>query len=118
EGHPVLWSMSDPRSDGLLVVEHPYFEVPGGTAFVETVTYVEHEGELASPATIGFNHGLGEIVGALLANGMRLTMLDEHDAVPWNPLGEAMFEGPDHEWRLRSGGERLPLTYTVQAVKE
>jgi SAM-dependent methyltransferase len=26
EGHPVLWSMSDPRPDGLLVVEHPYFE--------------------------------------------------------------------------------------------
>src|SRR5690242_19777198 len=26
EGHPVLWSLSDPRPDGLLVVEYPYFE--------------------------------------------------------------------------------------------
>ncbi|MEO5899843.1 MAG: class I SAM-dependent methyltransferase [Ilumatobacteraceae bacterium] len=118
EGHPVLWSMSDPRPDGLLVVEYPYFEVPGGTAFCETVTYVDHVGELASPDTIGFNHGLGEIVGALLAAGMRLTMLDEHDSVPWNALGDLMVADADEEWRLRSGRERLALTYTVQAVKE
>jgi SAM-dependent methyltransferase len=118
EGHPVLWSMSDPRPDGLLVIEYPYFEVPGGTKFVETVTYVEHEGELAAPQTIGFNHGLGEIVGALLAAGMRLTMLDEHDSVPWNPLGEIMVGDADEEWRLRTGRERMPLTYTVQALKE
>ena len=27
EGHPMLWTLSDPREDRLLVVEHPYFEV-------------------------------------------------------------------------------------------
>ena len=31
EGHPVLWSMDDPRDDDLLVIRYPYFEVPGGT---------------------------------------------------------------------------------------
>jgi SAM-dependent methyltransferase len=118
EGHPVLWSMCDPRPDGLLVVEYPYFEVAGGTEFTETTTYVAHEGELAAPDTIGFNHGLGEIVGALLAVGMRLTMLDEHDSVPWNPLGDAMVETSTQEWQLRTGRARMPLTYTVQAVKE
>ena len=30
-----------------------------------------------------WNHGLGEIVSALLAAGMRLTLLQEHDTVPW-----------------------------------
>jgi SAM-dependent methyltransferase len=29
EYHPVLWSLSDPRPDGLLVVEYPYFETDG-----------------------------------------------------------------------------------------
>jgi hypothetical protein len=28
-----------------------------------------------------------------------------------------MIEGADGEWRLRNGGNRLPLTYTLQAVK-
>ena len=28
-----------------------------------------------------------------------------------------MEDGPDEEWRLREGRERLPLTYTLQAIK-
>lgn len=117
EGHPVLWAMDDPRDDDLLVVRFPYFEVPGGLRFHETVTYVDHDEPLAAPDTIQFNHGLGEIVTALTDAGMHLTMLVEHDSVPWNALGDVMELGPDGEWRLRDGRERLPLTYTLQAVK-
>ena len=117
EGHPVLWSLSDPRDDGLLVVEYPYFEAGGGTVFHEPKTYVEHEGELAQPTIVSFNHGLGEIVTALMEQGMDLTQLVEHDSVPWNPLGDAMVEGDDGEFRLVDQPARLPLTYTLQAVK-
>lgn len=117
EGHPVLWTMDDPREDELLVVRYPYFEVPGGTRFSETVTYVDHDEPLAEPDTIQFNHGLGQIVTALSAAGLTLTMLVEHDSVPWNALGTPMVEGADGEWRLREGRERLPLTYTLQARK-
>ena len=117
EGHPMLWTLSDPREDGLLVVEYPYFEVAGGTVFHEPKTYVEHEGELDQPTTVGFNHGLGEIVTALLAEGMELTELVEHQSVPWNPLGGEMVLGDHDEWRLVTAPERLPLTYTLQAVK-
>ena len=118
EGHPVLWSLGDPRPDGLLVIEAPYFEVAGGTRYREKVSYVAHDGELAAPDTIQFNHGLGEIIGALLGVGLRLTMLDEHDSVPWNALGDAMIEGADGEWRLRDSPARLALSYTLQAVKD
>ncbi|HUG86984.1 MAG TPA: methyltransferase, partial [Euzebya sp.] len=65
EGHPMLWSLDDPREDGLVVVAFPYFEVPGGTAFREETSYVQHEGVIASPDVICFNHGLGEILTAL-----------------------------------------------------
>ena len=117
EGHPVLWAMCDPRDDDLLVLEFPYFEVPGGTRFVESKTYIEHEGDLAQPITIGYNHGLGEIITALLDEGMTLTSFEEHRSVPWNPLGDVMVEGDDEEFRLRDGADRLPLTYTLQARK-
>lgn len=117
EGHPMLWSLADPRPDGLLVVEYPYFEVEGGAQFHEKKTYVSHEGELAAPETIAFNHGLGEIISALFAANLRLTELTEHDSVPWNPLGDAMVEDGRGEWRLREKPERLAASYTLQAVK-
>ena len=41
EGHPVLWSLSDPRPDGLLVLEYPYFERAEPTVWDEGGTYVE-----------------------------------------------------------------------------
>lgn len=116
EGHPVLWALADPRPDGLLVLEFPYFETPG-VAFSEPFSYVEHVEPLASPDFIHFNHGLGEIIGALLDAGLRLTAFFEHDSSPWNALGDAMEEGPDGEFRLRASPERLPLTYTLQATK-
>ena len=117
EGHPVAWALSDPRPDGLLVIEYPYFEKAGGTRFSETITYVTHEGEVGSPDTVGFNHGLGEIFNAVWDAGMAITRFEEHTSVPWNPLGDAMVVDEVGEYRLREHPERLPLTYTLQATK-
>ena len=117
EGHPMVWSLCDPRPDGLLVVEYPYFEVEGGTPFSEATSYVDHDGELASPDIVSFNHGLAEIVNALWAAGMQLTLFEEHRSVPWNVAGEAMVEDETGEWTLRDQPERLAATYTIGAVK-
>ncbi len=117
EGHPMLWTLCDPRADGLLVVEFPYFEVDGGTRFTETTSYVDHEGELTSPDLVHFNHGLAEIFNALWDAGMDITAFDEHRTVPWNVAGDAMVEDETGEWALRDAPERLAATYTLQAVK-
>jgi SAM-dependent methyltransferase len=116
EGHPVLWSLCDPRSDGLLVVEYPYFETDG-VAFVEHDSYAG-TGAVASPGIVHFNHGLGEIFTALTDAGLTVTRLEEHREVPWNPLGEAMLPSPDFdgEFILTTDRDRIPLTYTIQAV--
>ncbi len=117
EGHPMLWSLCDPRPDQLLAVEYPYFEVVGGTPFSEPTTYVAHEGELASPDIISFNHGMAETINALWSAGLQLTMFEEHDSVPWNPFGEEMVQDEHGEFRLRERPERLAATYTLQATK-
>ena len=113
----MLWSLSDPRPDGLLVVEHPYFE-HDGVQFTESTTYAGW-GALSSPTSVSFNHGLGEIFMGLRDAGMQVTDLEEHREVPWNPLGEAMIASPDFpgEFVLASKRQRLPLTYTLQAKK-
>lgn len=118
EGHPVLWSMCDPRPDGLLVVEYPYFETEG-LPFHEDTSYAG-TGVVSSPKIIVFNHGLGEIFTALRDAGMTITALQEHREVPWNALGDAMTSSPDFpgEYVLLTGRDRMPLTYTLQAVKE
>ncbi len=43
EGHPMLWTLADPRDDGLLAVEHPYFEREEPTVWEEPGTYVQTE---------------------------------------------------------------------------
>ncbi|MGE3178071.1 MAG: class I SAM-dependent methyltransferase [Vicinamibacterales bacterium] len=120
EGHPMLWTLADPRPDGLLVVEFPYFNVKEGTAFVESKTYVEHDGELASPESIVFNHALSEIFNAVWEAGLRVEGFEEHRTVPWNPLGDAMQldeTAGEGEWALVEGRDRLPASYTLWAVK-
>jgi SAM-dependent methyltransferase len=116
EGHPMLWALGDPRPDGLVTVDFPYFET-AGTTFVETKTYVDHEGTVASPETLQFNHGLGEIVTALLRAGMEITGLEEHDTVPYTALGDLMHPIGGGEYRLIDRPERVAMSYTLQAVK-
>lgn len=116
EGHPVLWALDDPRPDGLLVLAYPYFETEG-VPFSEPVSYVEHAGTLESPDIIHFNHGLAQIITAVMEAGMHLVAIEEHDTVPWNPFGDAMVDIGGGEHRLREAPERLPATYTLQAVK-
>lgn len=115
EAHPVLLALADPRPDGLLVLEHPYFEVEGGTLLHDTTTYVEQDAPLESPDTIQFNHGLADVFNALWAAGFEITLFEEHRSAPWNPLGSATDLGNDGEWSLREGGARLPMTFTLAA---
>jgi hypothetical protein len=63
-----------------------------------------------------WNHGLGEIVTALMDAGMTLTGLAEHDSVPWNAYPGLMTE-TDGEWRLTSDPARLASSFTIQAVR-
>jgi len=117
EGHPMLWTLGDPRPDGEVVVEFPYFETAGGVEFVIAQSYVEHEGELTSPRSIEFNHGIGEILTALAEAGMRVTSFEEHRSVPWNPFGDGGRMVVLDEWELGDRPERLAASYTLQAVR-
>ena len=117
EGHPVLWALDDPRPDGLLAVEYPYFEREEPMVFDEGGTYVETDAVFTHNRTHEWNHGLGEIVSALMAAGMDLTGLVEHDSVPWDALPGQMERIGGGEWRLADRPWRLPHTYTLQAIR-
>ncbi len=117
EGHPILWALDEKIQDAL-VVAYPYFEQEKPTVWEDEATYVQTDKKLSSTITHEWNHGIGEIVTALLAHNMELTFLKEHDSVPWEALPGQMACSDDGEWRLIKGKHRLPLTYTLQAVKK
>ena len=117
EGHPMLWAMDETRTDGLVAVEYPYFERSEPVVSDEEGTYVETDVTFSNNITHSWNHGIGEVVTALLDHGMQLTMLVEHDSVPFEGLPGKMTNVGDGEWQLTDRPWRLAHSYTLQAVR-
>ncbi len=118
EGHPMLWTLDERRKDGVLAVDYPYFEAGGAILDDDEGTYVSTDAAFRHNVAWSWNHGLGETVSALLAAGMRITMLEEHDSVPWDALPGQMEDIGGGEHRLIDRPWRVPHTFTLQAVRE
>jgi SAM-dependent methyltransferase len=117
EGHAVLWALEYERPDGLLALEHAYFEREEPEIFDEPGSYVETDVAFEHNETYEWNHGVGEILTALLDAGLAITRFEEHDSVPWEGLPGQMERIGGGEWRLADRPWRLPHSYTLHAVK-
>ncbi|WP_179229091.1 class I SAM-dependent methyltransferase [Parenemella sanctibonifatiensis] len=117
--HPVMLALSDPREDGLLVLEHPYFERAEPTTWDDGQTYAG--GADAPPITATrsheWNHGIAETVTAVLAAGLQLELLREDRTSNWAFDPDHMVELGDHEHQLADRPQRLPHTFTLRARK-
>lgn len=98
-----------------VALELPYFEQPEPVRWSDETTYAG-EGAVASPDSVEWNHGIGEIVMAVLEAGLILTGLFEHDSVPWEAM-EGMVGDERGEYRLAARPERLPASFTLMATK-
>jgi SAM-dependent methyltransferase len=116
EGHPVLWALDYDRTDDLMALELPYFEQAEPQVFDDGGTYVQTGAVFTHTTTHEWNHGLGEIVTALLGAGLTITGLTEHQSVPWEAIPGRMTRLAGDEWQLSDRPARLPHTYTLQAV--
>ena len=95
----------------------PYFEQAAPLGWNDDSTYVEVSAPLTSTRTYEWNHGLGEIVTALLDRGLRIEALVEHDSVPWEALPGRMTSRPDGEYALTEQPSVRALSYTIRATK-
>ncbi len=117
--HPMLNALD--AESGRLVSGESYFE--GSEPFVwdEGETYVGRaEGEdraMTNTVTHSWNHGLGETVTALLRRGLVVTLLEEHDSVPFAPFPDLMTVDEIGEWRLTDHPDRVAMSFTLGAVK-
>ncbi len=115
EGHPAMYTVGD-DDDGSLASVYSYFEDAGTTFPGDDGTYVETEQRFTATATHEWNHGLAETVQALLDAGLALTGFAEHTSLPWKML-PTMIDIGGGEWQVADRPERVPHTYTLQAVK-
>jgi SAM-dependent methyltransferase len=112
DAHPVLLTMDYRRSDDVLSIVEPYFEVETHHEVHER-TYTDGP-PVASPGQYQWNHGLGEIVQAVIGAGLTVTALREHQECEWQALDQ-MIAGDDGKFRLPEAPERLPLMFTLDA---
>ena len=128
EAHPLLWSLDDQRGDRELVMSVRYFEQSEPTMWEGDSTYVDGP-TFPRRRNFEWNHGLGEIVTALIDADLELEFLHEHREVPWQALpwleptgaGTTGADGryqSNRMWRLPAAQRDLaPLMYSLLAVK-
>ena len=80
----MLWALADPLPEGRLELAYPYFEREEPMVLDEGGTYVETDVEFEHNLTHEWNHGLGEIVTALLDQGL---VLDDAGRARQRPVG-------------------------------
>jgi SAM-dependent methyltransferase len=128
EGHPMLWTLDANRDDGQLVVSAPYFEIEAPLVTEHDTTYVDSP-KLPTRRICEWNHGLGEIVTALIEAGLRIRFVHEHRDVPWKALPSMerpatdASQGPGYvargRWQLpEAQRELVPLMYSLLAIRE
>jgi hypothetical protein len=84
----------------------------------DTGTYVDTDVTFEHSVTHEWKHGIAEIVTALMEVGLELSMLVEHDTVPWEALPGRMERVGAKEWQLSDRPWRLPHSYTLRARKQ
>lgn len=127
EGHPMLWTLDEARDDEPFQLKYPYFEAAQPTEWDWDQTYTDGP-KLKNTRGYEWNHGLGEIVSALIEAGLHLDFLHEHRSMAWQglpmmePTGGDVAEGTHHQrrvgWQLPEGRrDMVPLMYSLRASR-
>jgi SAM-dependent methyltransferase len=116
DGHPMAHAMDNERHDDLLLVSYPYFETQEGMRFEDDTTYTDGP-PLTSAVSYEWNHGLGEIVTALIDAGLRIEFLHELRFSEYQHF-PSLAKSADGRWRFPEGSERVPLMFSIKARKE
>jgi SAM-dependent methyltransferase len=117
EVHPVVQALDDEHVEpGELRLRYPYWEHPDPLVFEVKGSYADPDADVGQKVEHGWNHGLGEIVTALIDAGLRIETVVEHPFLVWK-VGFLVDEG-NGRWVLPpdAGGE-LPLMFSLLATK-
>jgi SAM-dependent methyltransferase len=117
EIHPVAQAFENEGvAPGELRLAYPYWEHEVPLSFAVQGSYADPTARIAAEREHGWDHGLGEIVSALIEAGLRIESLREYPFVDWKL--DFLEERPDGTWRLPGELDgRLPLFFSILASK-
>jgi SAM-dependent methyltransferase len=110
EFHP----FSDVFADDDLTVAHPYFH-DEPLVWDEPGTYADLEAQTSHNRSIEWTHGLGSVISALIAAGLRIELLHEHDYTLF-PRWPTLRRELDGTYRFPDATPSLPLMYSLRAA--
>jgi SAM-dependent methyltransferase len=118
EIHPVAQVFENEGvASGELRLDYPYWEHRDPLTFTVTGSYADPTADVGEGVVEhGWNHGLGEIVTALIDAGLRIETLVEHPFLAWS--ADFLVERTPDDFRLpdQIKGE-LPLMFSLRATK-
>ncbi|WP_181766368.1 class I SAM-dependent methyltransferase [Streptomyces albidus (ex Kaewkla and Franco 2022)] len=95
-------------------VEHDYFQSEGRTS-ESPFTYTDGP-TLTRTTSVQWQHTLGGVVTALAGAGLRIEFLHEHETLLFKRFPQMERHG-SLDYRFPEGHPRLPLMYSIRAVK-
>jgi len=110
EFHPVIW-MYDDQFEGIIYSyfkEHPIVEL-------ETGSYADRAAAVTT-SSITWNHGLGEVIQALIDNGLTIEVFREYNYSPYNCFYKAVEMEPN-KFGIETMEGKLPMVYALVATK-
>jgi SAM-dependent methyltransferase len=117
EIHPVAQVFQDEGvRPGELRIDYPYWEHDEPIVWPVKGSYADPAADVGDQVGHSWDHGLGEIVTALIDAGLRIESLREFDFVDW-PI-EFLVRSPDGRYRLPPEIRgQLPLFFSLKATK-
>lgn len=109
--HPALWMMDENFEH----VKYDYFNTQVITEEISG-TYSDRDAPIKS-IEHGWNHPFTEILSSLLKQGLSIQQFNEFPYSPYNCFNN-LEKGEDGLWRIKGMNEKLPMMYSIKAVKE
>jgi len=108
--HPALWMFDNAFTH----VQYSYFNRET-IVEEEEGTYADREAPIKL-TSYGWNHDLGEVLTALLNEGLRLERFTELDGSPHDCFANTV-KSEDGLYRIKGMAGKLPMVYALSAVK-
>ena len=118
EEHPVFNAFQDEGvAPGELRLIYPYWEHRDPLVFDVKGSYADPDADFGEQKLHGWDHGLGEIVSALIDAGLRIESLEEHPFLYWAADFLVESEPGSERFVLPPGPGELPLSFSLRATK-
>jgi SAM-dependent methyltransferase len=115
DSHPT-GNMFDDENESDLVIRYPYFHSEKPLDLDVEGSYADVNVEIKNKKEYGWVHNMGYILNSLINAGLQIEFLHEYPFVSWQ-MFPFLVEKEGNWWHLPEKYEKIPLTFTLKAIK-